>query len=119
MRFKDLVVEDNAAIIDLDEMAEYVICDNVIMKAIVTKTTERMSGVESKNYGGLYGDYITLWFKAEDYCRKRERLPRQGEYCYLQSKRYEVISSIELDGIGRLEMRTYRQNTLRKAAQYD
>lgn len=116
MRFKELLPIDNDNIVDLEEMAEYVLLDGVTLKAVVTYSTAKASSVRSRNFGGLYGDYVTLWCKTIDYIGKRERIPRQGEICFLNGKRYEVHESGDFSGITRLNLFAYRQETLRKAA---
>lgn len=119
MTFKDILPDDDFSMLDLDEMGELVKIDGVILKAVIDKHTAKKSGNEKKNFKMLFGDFIEVFFRTEDYCRKRERLPHQGEVCYLYSdewkldKRFVVESCAAEFGMAHLILSAYRQNNLR------
>ena len=103
------------------EFAEYLKIDGVILACQFVPSTEKMSGVESKNYGGLYGDFAEIYFKTADYQKKRgKKIPVQGEFIYLEvrgiKKRFEVISSEDELGVTCLKISTYRQQNKIKSA---
>ena len=119
--FKDLLGVDAAAIMSVVEFAEYLKIDGVILACQFVPSTEKMSGVESKNYGGLYGDFAEIYFKTADYQKKRgKKIPVQGEFIYLEvrgiKKRFEVISSEDELGVTCLKISTYRQQNKIKSA---
>ena len=115
--FKDLLGVDAAVIMSVTEFAEYLTVDGVTLACQFVPSTERKSGNKSDNYEGLHGDFATLYFKTKDYTSKRERIPRQGEYVYIElkgrKKRFEVVSSEDELGVTCLKLSTYRQNTTR------
>lgn len=119
MTFKDLLPSDNEAILMLDEFAEWVKIDGVILRAVVEKSTAQKSGNLKLNFKGLMGDFVTLYFRTTDYNGKRERLPRNGERVKIYSdewacdKLFNVVSCADELGICTLVLDAYRQNTLR------
>ena len=119
--FKDLLGVDAAAIMSVVEFAEYLKIDGVILACQFVPSTEKMSGVESKNYGGLYGDFAEIYFKTADYEQKRrKKIPVQGEFIYIElrgiKKRFEVVSSEDELGVTCLKLSTYRQQNKIKSA---
>ena len=118
--FKDLLETDAAAIMSVTEFAEYLTVDGVVLACQFVPSTAEKSSVKSENFGGLYGDFATLYFKTKDYTNKRKRLPRQGEFVILSArkakKRYEVVEVEEELGVTCLTLSSYRQNTMRGAA---
>ena len=110
MRFKELMKSDNEAVLDIGEFGQLSLIDNVIMKAQKVYWTEKMSSREDRNYTGLYGDFVTIYFKAEDYLRKRKKLPKQGDWVFIDGKRYQVQSCQDELGLVSLIVKTYRQN---------
>lgn len=116
--FKDLLDHDAAVIMSVVEFAEYLTIDGVLLACQFVPSTEKFSNAKSDNYDGLHGDFVTLYFKTKDYIGKRERLPRQSEYVYLEhknlKKRFEVVSCEEELGVCCLTLASYRQNTLRR-----
>ena len=119
MTFKELLPTDNEAILFLDEFAEWVKIDGIILRAVVEKSTAQKSGNVKLNYKGLMGDFLTLYFRSSDYNGKRERLPRNGERVKVYSdewhcdKLFNVVSCVDELGICTLVLDAYRQNTLR------
>ena len=123
MKFKELLSEDAAVIFEIEEFAEYIQLDNVILKASLNRSTEPKSGNEKQNFDGLHGDFAKLFFKTSDYVKKRGRIPKNGEYVYLAkgkfNKRYRVINSEDDLGVTCLTISAYRQNVLRDRNVYN
>lgn len=102
---------------DVEEFAELIVLDGVIIKASINNNTENISNVASRNYAGLHGDFSRIFFLTEDYCRKRLRIPKQGDYVFLEKgndrRQYTVVSSENDLQVTELVLQSYRQNTLR------
>ena len=111
--FKDDLFADLGIFVETDEFAELTDVDGVLLKAQFQTLTQKKSGLESQNYEQLHGDFVTLHFKTSDYTGKRERIPKHGELCSVNGKRYDVINSRDDLGITKLVLSAYRQNTLR------
>ncbi len=115
--FKDLLGIDAAVIMSVTEFAEYLTVDGVTLACQFVPSTEKKSNAKSDNYAGLHGDFATLYFKTKDYTNKRKRIPRQGEFVYIElknfKKRFEVVSAEDELGVTCLTLSTYRQNTTR------
>lgn len=115
--FKDLLGVDAAIIMSVTEFAEYLTVDGVTLACQFVPSTNKKSGVSSENYGGLYGDFATLYFKTEDYTKKRGKpVPAQGQFIFIElkglKKRFEVVKSEDELGVTCLTLSTYRQNTI-------
>lgn len=119
MTFKELLPDDDFAMLDLTEFADLVKIDGVILKAVIENHTADRSGNDKKNFKGLFGDFTEIFFRTKDYCQKRERLPRNGEVCMVFShewnceKRFIVESCTDEMGMAHLILAAYRQDTLR------
>lgn len=109
MIFRELLAEDAETYFNLDEFAELVIIDEVELPAQFLTHTEKKSSQEKMNFGGLHGDFAEIFFKTQDYLNYREKIPKQGDYCRINGKRYDVISSADEKGITRLVLSAYRQ----------
>ena len=114
MSFRDDLKADLDIFVESEEFAEFVTLDGVTLRAQVTTSTQKMSGNETRNFDGLHGDFVTLFFKTSDYVGKKQRIPRQGEWCYFNGVRYDVTRCFDTLGITKLELSAYRQNTLRQ-----
>ena len=113
--FKDVIANDNQQIfINLNEFAEYVEIDGVLLQAQIQHRTEKISALQSENYDTLHGDFVKIFFRTADYCRKNERLPYQGEYVHINKKMYRVLTCKDEMGITRLQVSSYRQEQLRQ-----
>ena len=119
MTFKEILPDDDFAMLDLNEFAEFVRIDGLILKAVIENHTADKSGNDKKNFKGLFGDFTEIFFRTQDYCKKRERLPRNGEICKVYSeewkleKRFVVESCVDEMGMAHLILSAYRQDTLR------
>ena len=114
--FKDVIASDNQEVfIDVNEFAEYVDVDGVLLQGQIQYRTERKSALQSETYETLHGDYLKVFFRTKDYCGKRERLPAQGETVHVNGKRYQVLTSKDEMGITRLVVSAYRQVQLRQS----
>lgn len=113
--FKDVIASDNQQVfIDVNEFAEYVEIDGVLLQAQIQYRTERKSALRSETFDGLHGDFTKIFFRTADYCGKRERIPVQGEIVHINHKRYVVLTSKDEMGITRLVVSDYRQEQLRQ-----
>lgn len=113
--FKEDVAADNHDVfINLTEFAEYRWIDGVLIPCQIVEWTADKSNRQNETYGGLHGDFTTFYFEAACYTRKRERLPRHGEWIYVDGLRYDVVSVKNLMGIAKIVCSAYRQNTLRQ-----
>ena len=112
--FKDDLADDICqTFIDVDEFAELVWVDGVLIPCQVVHYTADKSNRKNETYEGLHGDFTTLFFNAAGYMRKRERLPRHGEEIYINGKCYYVVSVKNEMGMAKIVCSSYRQNTIR------
>ena len=113
--FKDDIAADiRDVFINLHEFSEYHIIDGVIIPCQVSQWTADKSNRQNETFAGLHGDFTTLYLETAAYTRKRERLPRQGEWLYLDDVRFDVVSVRDEMGIAKIVLSAYRQNTLRQ-----
>lgn len=113
MSFRDDLQSDLDIFVESEEFAEFVTLDEIYLRAQVTSYTAQKSGNRQLNFPALHGDFVTIYFKTSDYIGKKERLPRHGEWIWLDGVRYDVESCTDQKGIARLELAAYRQNDLR------
>lgn len=130
--FKDDVEEDLGVFVDVTEFGELCWVDGVLLRAqVITGTSENRrpenesyAGAhgsltlertrrQNKHYAGLHGDYTIIYFPTAVYCRKKERLPRNGEYIHINGRRFDVVNSRDEQGMAKILATAYRQNTLR------
>ena len=115
MTFKDILPDDNLAMLELDEFAEFVRIDDVIVRAVIQRSTDDKSGNDKKNFKGLFGDFIEIFFRTQDYLNKKNRLPHNGETCHIFSrewnveKRFIVESAADEMGMFHMTLAAYRQ----------
>ena len=115
MALKDYIKRDNQSVFfNLGECAEYVELDEMMIQAQVQYRTEKASSLKSETFDELHGDYVKIFFRTDDYCRKNERLPVQGEFVHINKKLYKVLTCKDEMGITRLTVSAYRQGQLRE-----
>lgn len=114
MTFKDDLREDKYVFLNVDEFAELAWVDGVLMRYQITHYTGDKSNRQNETFEGLHGDFTTIYFDAETYIGKRTRLPRNGEWIYVNGKRYDVVSVKNEMGVAKVVCTAYRQNTLRE-----
>lgn len=110
--------EDIETFLNLDEFAEIITLNGVALKAIVeSSTAEIPRPVRSSDRLRLHsssppliGEHLTIHFKAADYLREKERLPRQSEACRVNGNLFHVISSAAEYGLATLELQAERMN---------
>ena len=112
MKFKDYLPADNITMLNLDEFAEYIELDNVIIRAMILENTSQKSGNRQLNYTGLHGDFTEIFFRTCDYTVKRGRIPKHGEISCVRGKRYTVDRCEDEQGMCHLILSAYRQNTV-------
>ena len=115
MNLKDVIKHDNGKVfLNLNEFAEYVEIDGILLQGQIQYRTEKASSLKTENFDTLHGDYLKVFFRTADYCRKNERLPVQGEFVHLNKKKYKVMTCKDEMGITRLVLSSYRQEQLRQ-----
>lgn len=114
MTFKDDLREDIPTFLNVDEFSEPRDIDGVQMTCQVVHYTGDKSNRQNETFEGLHGDFVTIYFEAAKYTAERERLPRHGEWIYVDGKRYDVVSVKNEMGIAKVVCTAYRQNTLRE-----
>ena len=114
MKLKDDLNNDLQTFLNADEFAEFANVDGVLIAAQISRHTTEKSERLTEQFDGLHGDFITIYFKAEPYIKKRSRLPKKGELCYVDDVRYGVEFAENQAGICKLILSAYRQNTLRE-----
>ena len=113
MSFKDDVRADLPTFVEVTEFGELATIDGVILWAQIIPWTAEKSSRQNENYDGLFGDYVTIYFQTEPYVKKRKRLPAQGQWVYVNGKRYDVRSCRDELGITKLICAAYRQGSAR------
>lgn len=110
--FQEDLREDFKTFLELDEWGEYAVLDGVLLQVQRQHIrTAQKSGVQSQNYDQLHGDFVKVFFRAEDYLRKRKRLPHEGDICLLNDTRFDVVSVKDDFGLIGMNLAAYRQNT--------
>ena len=105
--------DDWAIFVETEEFAEEIEIDGVRLPAQVSPISKARSELVRDSYPKLEGDFVELYFRTTDYTETKKRLPRYSEWCFVNGKRFEVISSQDELGITRLVLASYRQPTLR------
>lgn len=111
---KDDIADDISTFVRASEFADLTWIDGVLLPCVVDEKTAEQSARQNETYAGLHGDYVTIYFPTAPYVKKRERVPRNGEWVTVGSKRYDVVSSRDEHGITILICSAYRQNILRE-----
>lgn len=106
MTFKEQIAADLDIFVETDEFAEEVKIDGVKLRVQKLSHTAQKSARLSGTFDALHGDFVTLYFKAEDYPKK---LPAQGAWVLVDGKRYDVLTSENELGIAKLVCAAYRQ----------
>ena len=105
--------EDLPIFVETAEFAQEVEIDGVKMPAQLMGQSKARSELVRNTFDKLEGDFSELFFRADDYRATKKRLPRQGEWVYVNGKRYDVISSEDELGMAHLVLAAYRQPVLR------
>lgn len=116
MTLKELMAKDLDVFFNLNDFAEMIEIDGVKLPAIVDSNTGNKyekafnanKNINSQIRANLHsmnliGDFITVQFKTSDYTRERGRIPQNLEFVRINSKRYKVENSQDLEGITRLD----------------
>ena len=111
--FKDNLIADRDIFLNDNEFAEMITIDGVELKAVKSESAAEKSTRQNQNFAGLFGDFTLIYFKTDDYCAARKRLPNHGEYSIINGKRYIVETCADEGGICKLVLSSYRQAVLR------
>lgn len=106
MTFREQVAADITDVfLNLDEFAETHTLDDTELLAVVSRdSSTKRSGISSRNYDGLHGDFATVNFRAEDFARR----PKQGENIKLDGHLYKVDTCNVSMGMVTLKIGAYR-----------
>lgn len=104
--FKEQLAADLDLFVELDEFAELVTIDGVELRAQKISHTAEKSQRLSEHFEMLFGDFVTLYFRRDDYDKK---IPVQGQWLVVDGKRFDVLSSADELGIVKLVLSAYRQ----------
>lgn len=105
--------DDWAIFVETEEFAEEIEIDGVRLPAQMMPISKARSELVRDSYPKLEGDFVELYFRTQDYTETKKRLPRYSEWCFVNGKRFEVISSQDDLGICHLVLASYRQPVLR------
>lgn len=105
--------DDLPIFVETAEFAEEVEIDGVKLPAQLMSLSKERSERMREQFSGLEGDFCELFFRTADYIAIKKRLPRVHEFCYVNGKRFDVISSEDELGISHLVLAAYRQPVLR------
>ena len=117
--FRDDLAADIPIFVETDEFAAEADVDGVLMPVQLTARTADKSNRQNETFAGLHGDFTTIYFPTLQYTAQRERIPRHGEWIYINGKRYTVESARDELGITKVVCSAYRQNTLRSFNEED
>lgn len=106
MTFREQVAADITDVfLNPEEFAELHTIDTTELLAVVSRdSSTKRSGVSSRNYDGLHGEFLTVNFRAADY----DRRPQQGENIKVDGKLYKVDTCSEAMGMVTLKVGAYR-----------
>ena len=107
--FKDDMESDLKIFVEMEEFAEEMDIDGVKMPAQMMTMSKARSELVRNTFAKLEGDFSELFFRTADYVASKKRLPRYGEWCFINGKRYDVISSQDELGLAHLILGAYRQ----------
>ena len=105
MTFKEQIAADLDIFVETEEFAELVTIDGVELKAQKLSHTAEKSARLTEQWDKLFGDFVTLYFKREDY---KKKLPVHGQSVIIDGKRFDVLSSENELGICKLVLSAYR-----------
>ena len=108
MSFREAMLADLDAFLNVDEFATIREFCGVLMKVSYQFYRDEMSGRVADDYMGLHGDHVRLTFRASDFLRKKSELPREKERVTFRGKSYTVDHSESEFGMCRLELSRYR-----------
>lgn len=106
MGFKEIVAADiDRVFLNPNEFGEMHRLDDVELCAVIsTNQTKQRSKVQSRNFEGLHGEFMTVNIKKSDF----PRIPKQGENIRLDGKLYKVSECRDNMGMLYIELAAYR-----------
>lgn len=107
--FKDFLRADLDTFINLDEFAELAEVNGKTVKAVIIKSSAPSASsytvkkqIDPSKHLQLSGNFITLYVKTADL----EKLPKNGDFIYIDSTRYKVQSAAESFGVYKITCAT-------------
>lgn len=106
MGFHEIVTADiDRVFLNLNEFGEKHRLDDVELIAVIsTSQTKQRANVQSRNFEGLHGDFMTVNIKKSDF----PRIPKQGENIRLDGKLFKVSECRDNMGMLYIELAAYR-----------
>lgn len=104
MKFTEAIDKDLQIFMNLDEFAETHEINGVEVTCVISTMTHERSGNQSQKFDGLHGDFQTIYIKSDAI----ERIPAEGESIRVDNRRFTVESTINQQGITRIELASYR-----------
>lgn len=90
------------------EFSSLHVLNDVILQCVTRRYNEEMSGRQTDHYDGLHGDHMAIQFRADDFFRKEEWLPREGQRVHFDDSWYDVERCENEYGVCRLVLSSYR-----------
>ena len=126
--FKDDMRRDHRTFLELDEFAEIIDLNGVKLRAqyMWVSGERQKSDLAHKSEGYYihsplhfptpYGELLTVVFRAEDYLKEKERLPKNTELVYINGSRFYVKTMQDEFGLVTLTLEADRQGVPLKSA---
>lgn len=108
MTFLEALEADLDVFMNVEEFAVIRELEGVLLKVSYQFYRDEVTGRQSDEYAGLHGDHVALTFRAADFLKKKDHLPREGERIKFRDKLYGVTRSENEFGLCRLECVRYR-----------
>lgn len=120
---------DHEVFLELDEFAEWITINSVKLRAQMSWVSAERQKPDLAHKNGAdfyihpnlhmaepYGELLTVVFRAKDYLREKERLPKNTEACYVNGDRFYVKSMQNEFGLVTLALEADRQGVPVKSA---
>lgn len=106
MSFRDQVAADiDRVFMNSSEFAEpHTVNGDEVMAVVSGNQTKKRSGISSRNYDGLHGDFTTISVKKA----LLKAIPAQGQNLKLDGKLFKVDKCVDNMGILTIDLAIYR-----------
>lgn len=105
---EDMSTDLHSVFFNSRELSSFHVVNGVILQCVVGQYTQEMTSRLSDQYTELHGDHLVIQFRAEDFLRKRERLPHERERLKFDGKFYTVERAQNEYGCCRYRLSSYR-----------
>ncbi len=114
MMFKDDIKTDLDIFVDVTEFGELIDINGVICKAQLMSHTAQKSARLTETFDKLHGDFSELYFITGPYVKKKKKVPKQGDWLWVNGRRYDVVYVENELGITHITLSAYRQGVNRR-----